>query len=334
MTSLPTTGAPLIEARDLVRVYEVRRGMFSQPHPIRAVDGVSLSVRPDETLGVVGESGSGKSTLGRMLLGIDPAQGGEVRFEGRPMPPLGSSEWRALRARMQLVYQDPLAALDRRLTIAAQIGEPLEIHGIGSREERGTRIAELMTAVGLRPDQAGSFPHELSGGQRQRVVIARALAVRPRLLVCDEPVAALDVSIQAQVVNLLRDLQERNGLAMVFISHDLKVVRNMADRVAVMYLGRIVEEASSDVIFSSPRHPYTKALVSSMPPPGRKLEGRVLLQGEPPNPAARPSGCAFHPRCPLATGRCRETAPELRSIDVGRTAACHVVAGETAPMAA
>jgi peptide/nickel transport system ATP-binding protein len=321
---------PLIEARNLVRIYEVRCGPFSSPRPVRAVDDVSLSVMPGETLGIVGESGSGKSTLGRMLLGIDPAQQGEVRFEGSPMPPLHSALWRALRAKIQLVYQDPLAALDRRLTIATQIAEPLDIHGIGSNQDRAASVRELMAAVGLRPDQAGRYPHELSGGQRQRAVIARALAARPSLLVCDEPVSALDVSIQAQVVNLLRDLQERNRIAMIFISHDLKVVRNIADRVAVMYLGKIVEEGAPDTIFQSPRHPYSKALVSSMPIPGKRLESRVILQGEPPNPAARPSGCAFHPRCPLALDICRTVTPALRRIGDGRTAACHVVAGDSA----
>ncbi|MCA1368633.1 ABC transporter ATP-binding protein [Bradyrhizobium sp. BRP14] len=321
---------PLVEADGLVRIYETRRGLFGRASQVRAVDGVSLAVMPGETLGIVGESGSGKSTLGRMLLGIDPAQAGEVRFSGRPMPKSGTAEWRALRAKMQLVYQDPLAALDRRLTIATQIGEPLDIHRIVPKEHRAARVAELMAAVGLRPDQAGRFPHELSGGQRQRAVIARALASRPKLLVCDEPVSALDVSIQAQVVNVLRDLQEQNGIAMVFISHDLKVVRNIADRVAVMYLGRIVEEASSDVIFQSPQHPYTKALVSSVPVPGKPLEGRMILQGEPPNPAERPSGCAFHPRCPLARDICRTSVPALRQSGSGRTAACHIVAGEAA----
>lgn len=325
---------PLIEARDLARVYEVRAGAFARSKQVRAVDGISLTVMPGETLGIVGESGSGKSTLGRLLLGIDPIEAGEVRFEGRKMPPLRSAEWRALRAKMQLVYQDPLAALDRRLTIATQIAEPLDIHQIGTKEERAARATELMAAVGLRSDHAERYPHELSGGQRQRAVIARALAARPSLLVCDEPVSALDVSIQAQVVNLLRDLQEQYGIAIVFISHDLKVVRNIADRVAVMYLGRIVEEGSSDTIFLSPQHPYTKALVSSMPVPGKRLQSRIILQGEPPNPAARPSGCAFHPRCSLAIDACRKDSPALRRVGAQRTAACHLVAGSAAAIPA
>lgn len=324
----------LLEARDLVRTYQVRRGLFGTSTPVRAVDGVSLAIKPGETLGIVGESGSGKSTLGRMLLGIDAPQGGDVVFEGEAMPKFGTPRWRALRARMQLVYQDPLAALDRRLTIAQQIGEPLDIHRTIPKEHRAARVAELMAAVGLRPDQGGRYPHELSGGQRQRAVIARALASRPKLLVCDEPVSALDVSIQAQVVNMLRDLQDANDIAMVFISHDLKVVRNIADRVAVMYLGRIVEEASSDVIFKTPLHPYTKALVSSVPVPGKVLEGRVILQGEPPNPANRPSGCAFHPRCALASDLCRSRAPDLLAVGAGRTAACHMVQAPAAAVAA
>jgi peptide/nickel transport system ATP-binding protein len=325
---------PLIEVRDLVRIYHVRRGLFGRPTPVRAVDGISLAVMPGETLGIVGESGSGKSTLGRMLLGIDAAQEGEVVFDGKPMPASRTPEWRKLRAKMQLVYQDPLAALDRRLTIATQLSEPLEIHRLIPREHRAARVAELMNAVGLRPDQATRFPHELSGGQRQRAVIARAIASRPKLLVCDEPVSALDVSIQAQIINMLRDLQQQHGIAMVFISHDLKVVRNMADKVAVMYLGRVVEEASADVIFHSPMHPYTRALVSSVPRAGIPLQGRTILQGEPPNPANRPSGCAFHPRCPLARNLCRIDAPQLKTVGHERTVACHVTAGEDARIAA
>ena len=314
----------LLEARDLARVYQVRRGPFAKPAMLRAVDGVSLTVEAGETLGIVGESGCGKSTLGRMLLGIDPADEGGVHFDGDPMPRLGSRDWRRSRRKMQLVYQDPLAALDRRLPIAEQIGEPLDIHGLAEGTDRTSRIRSLMDAVGLDAEQADRYPHQLSGGQRQRVVIARALASEPRLIVCDEPVSALDVSIQAQVVNLLRDLQQDTGIAMVFISHDLKVVRNIADRVAVMYLGRIVEEASSDDIFRDPRHPYTQALVSSVPEPGKPLTRRTILQGEPPNPGNRPSGCAFHPRCPLARDICKTTAPSLTSISHGRQVACHV----------
>lgn len=326
--------SPLLEANDLVRVYAGRKGLFGKAVPMRAVDGVSLRVNRGETLGIVGESGSGKSTLGRLLLGVDPAQGGTVRFDGHQLPEAGTQAWRALRARMQMVYQDPLAALDRRLTIATQIREPLDIHRIGTPEQRDARVAELMRAVGLRPDQAGRYPHELSGGQRQRVVIARALATDPDLLVCDEPVSALDVSIQAQVVNLLRELQGDGRLSMVFISHDLKVVRNLCDRVAVMYLGRIVEEGPSEELFANPQHPYTKALISSVPEPGRALDSRVILQGEPPNPARRPSGCAFHPRCARATDICRGQVPELIPVAPGQTAACHHVTGARATRAA
>ncbi|MBS1183365.1 MAG: peptide transporter ATP-binding protein [Proteobacteria bacterium] len=314
----------LLEARDLARVYQILRGLFVEPTMLRAVDGVSLTVEAGETLGIVGESGCGKSTLGRMLLGIDPADEGAVRFDGDAMPGLGSKDWRQSRRKMQLVYQDPLAALDRRLPIAEQIGEPLDIHGLADGADRAARIWSLMDAVGLDAEQADRYPHQLSGGQRQRVVIARALASEPKLIVCDEPVSALDVSIQAQVVNLLRDLQQDTGIAMVFISHDLKVVRNIADRVAVMYLGRIVEEASSDDVFRDPRHPYTQALVSSVPEPGKPLAHRTILQGEPPNPGNRPSGCAFHPRCPLVREICRTTAPSLTSIAHGRQVACHV----------
>ncbi|WP_273500817.1 ABC transporter ATP-binding protein [Paracoccus sphaerophysae] len=316
---MPAPAAPLLRARGLVQRYTSGRRLFGPPAHVRAVDGIDLDVRPGEVLGIVGESGSGKSTLGRMLLGLEQPFAGTVEWQGQPMPPPGTAAWRALRAQMQLIYQAPLAALDRRMTIGAQIAEPLQIHGLA--QDKDARVAELMARVGLRPDQAGRHPHELSGGQRQRVVIARALATKPRFLVCDEPVSALDVSIQAQVVNLLRDLQEQEGLTMVFISHDLKVVRNICDRVAVMYLGRIVEEAPSDRIFADPRHPYTQALVSSVPRPGRGLAGRILLKGEPPNPANRPGGCAFHPRCPMAAPDCARIVPPLER-HAGRLAAC------------
>ncbi|WP_414475083.1 ABC transporter ATP-binding protein [Microvirga sp. M2] len=314
----------LLQAKDLVRVYETRPGLWTKPTRVRAVDRVSLTVSAGETLGIVGESGSGKSTLGRMLLGIDPASEGQVLFDGKPMPEPGTPAWRKLRAQMQLVFQDPLAALDRRLPVAEQIGEPLAIHGLVPPADVKDRVFELMAAVGLRRDQGGRYPHELSGGQRQRVVIARALAAEPRLLVCDEPVSALDVSIQAQVVNLLRELQERHGIAMVFISHDLKVVRNIADRVAVMYLGRIVEmEASSDEIFAKPLHPYTRALVSSVPIPGRKLESRIILQGEPPNPPGGPQDAHSIRAVPWLKHSARAPIPHSRRSKGGRVTACH-----------
>ncbi|KXF75010.1 peptide ABC transporter ATP-binding protein [Paramesorhizobium deserti] len=318
----------LLAAENLVKTYTSRRGPFSPASTVRAVDGISLSLARAKTLGIVGESGSGKSTTGRLVLGLEQPTAGKVSFDGTRMPREKTAEWRGLRARMQLVYQDPLAALDRRLTIGVQIGEPLEIHAIGTGEERKERVIALLKAVGLRADQADRYPHELSGGQRQRVVIARAIACEPELLVCDEPVSALDVSIQAQVVNLLRDLQEERGIAMIFISHDLKVVRNISDRVAVMYLGRIVEEASSDEIFREPLHPYTQALVSSVPVPGTPLKQRIILQGEPPNPAARPTGCAFHPRCRHGNARCRGETPELLPIDRDHSVACHLVASD------
>lgn len=311
----------ILRAEGLVQEYVTKRGMFAKAQNVRAVDGIDLDVVAGEILGIVGESGSGKSTLGRMLLGLEAPHKGKVEFDGAAIPKPFSAEWRKLRAQMQLIYQDPLAALDRRMTIGDQIGEPLIIHAIATGEDLKQRVAELMDKVGLRKDQADRYPHELSGGQRQRVVIARALATNPRLLVCDEPVSALDVSIQAQVVNLLRDLQEKDGLTMVFISHDLKVVRNICDRVAVMYLGKVVEEASSDELFSNPQHPYTQALVSSVPKVGQGLDGRILLQGEPPNPASRPNGCAFHPRCRFADANCSQQVPELK-LRNGRLNAC------------
>lgn len=311
----------LLEARGLVQQYTTGKSLFGRPGAVRAVDGIDLSVAEGEILGVVGESGSGKSTLGRMLLGLETPFAGKVLYHGQPMPAPRTEHWRRLRAQMQLIFQDPLAALDRRMTVAAQIAEPLEIHGLARGAELAERVEGLMGRVGLRRDQADRYPHELSGGQRQRVVIARALATSPRFLVCDEPVSALDVSIQAQVVNLLRDLQEQDGLTMVFISHDLKVVRNICDRVAVMYLGRVVEEAPSDRIFADPRHPYTQALVSSIPRAGQGLDGRIILHGEPPNPAARPPGCAFHPRCRFADAGCAAQVPRLENHG-GRLAAC------------
>jgi peptide/nickel transport system ATP-binding protein len=252
---------------------------------------------------------------------------GRVSFEGATMPQPGSTAWRKLRARMQMVFQDPLGALDRRLPIATQIAEPLDIHAVGAASDRSARGEALLRAVGLRPDQGARYPHELSGGQRQRAVLARALATDPAVLVCDEPISALDVSIQAQVMNLLLDLQEQFGTSMLFVSHDLRAVRQVSHRVAVMYLGRIVEEGEPDAVLHDPAHPYTRALVSAIPHPGRTGQ-RMVLQGDPPNPADRPSGCAFHPRCPLANSLCAREAPVLKPRADGRLIACHVAHGE------
>jgi peptide/nickel transport system ATP-binding protein len=315
---------PLVEARELVRNYTMRRGLLGQAVGIRAVDGVSLTVERGRTLGLVGESGSGKSTTGRLVLGLEQPDQGHVNFDGAPLRTPGTGEWRRQRARMQMVFQDPLGALDRRLPILAQVREPLDVHRIGTHEDRAERAAALLAAVGLRADHGRRFPHELSGGQRQRAVIARALATKPDLLVCDEPVSALDVSIQAQVVNLLVDLQDELGLGMLFISHDLRIVRQVSHRVAVMYLGRVVEEGDADAIFAAPAHPYTQALVSASPVPGQRRNARIVLAGDPPNPAARPPGCSFHPRCPAATARCRVENPALLPLTGGRLAACHV----------
>lgn len=326
---------PLVEARGIARTYRVRRGLFGAVSDVRAVNGVSFSIMPGQTLGVVGESGSGKSTMGRMALGFEKPDDGTMQFAGAAVPATGSLAWRQQRARMQMIYQDPLGALDRRMSALDQVREPLDIHALGDPKDREGMAIELLRHVGLSADLARRYPHELSGGQRQRVVLARALMTKPDFLVCDEPVSALDVSIQAQVVNLLVDLQGELNLTMLFISHDLRVVRQLSDRVAVMYLGEFVEEGDADDLFAAPLHPYTQALVSAAPSPERTGKTkRIILTGEPPNPAQRPAGCSFHPRCSMAVALCRTAAPRLNKVAPGRSVACHLVDVGTAQKAA
>jgi oligopeptide transport system ATP-binding protein len=320
------TDGPLLRVEKLVKHFQIRSGFFGRRQgAVRAVDGLSFAIAPGETLALVGESGCGKSTTGRLLLRLIEASSGAVWFQGRNIFDLSGEEMRRLRRAMQIVFQDPYASLNPRMTVGEMLTEPLALHGLASGAERIARVEELLGLVGLAPHHVRRYPHEFSGGQRQRIGIARALAAGPSLIVCDEPVSALDVSIQAQVVNLLQDLQRRFRMSYVFIAHDLAVVKHIADRVAVMYLGKIVELAEKRSLFARPRHPYTQALLSAIPLPEPALRRqRVILQGDVPSPLDPPGGCRFHTRCPHVRERCRTEEPALEDDAAGaHRTACH-----------
>ena len=326
-----TAGSPILEVRDLVKHYE-SGGLFRKSSPpVRAVDGVSFEVGRGETLALVGESGCGKSSVGRTVIRLQEPTSGSVRFEDEDVFALGRTELRRMRRRMQIIFQDPYSSLNPRMTVGQAVAEGIEIHRLARGAEIGRRVEALLAEVGLDPSYARRYPHEFSGGQRQRIGIARALAVEPSFIVCDEPVSALDVSVQAQVINLLSDLQARRGLSYLFIAHDLAVVRQIAHRIAVMYLGHIVELGSTEAVLRNPRHPYTQALLSAVPEPDPGLQrARITLEGDLPSPANPPSGCPFHTRCfhPLRSQRCVDEVPPLRPV-ADTLAACHYA--ETTP---
>jgi oligopeptide transport system ATP-binding protein len=321
---------PLLRVQDLKVHFPVMKGVLlkKQVGTVHAVDGVSFALDRGETLGLVGESGCGKSTTGLAVLRMQDVTAGSIEFEGQDITHHDKAQMRPIRQRLQMVYQDPYGSLNPRMKVKDIIGEPLVVHGLAPNPAAyDDRIAELMRTVGLLPDMADRYPHEFSGGQRQRIGIARALALEPSLIICDEPVSALDVSIQAQVVNVLQELQERLGLAYLFIAHDLSVVRHLSHRVAVMYLGRIVEIAERDALYKAPLHPYTQALLSAVPvadPVVERSRQRIVVQGEVPSALHPPSGCRFHTRCPMATDQCKTEDPALKDMGQGRSVACHL----------
>jgi len=318
----------LLEVKDLTKHFHISGGLGHAAGTVRAVDGVSFSVRRGETVGLVGESGCGKTTTGRCILMLERPTSGSILFEGNDLTHLGERALREVRRRIQVIFQDPFSSLNPRMTVGQIIAEPLKVHGIiRDPAAREARVQELLLQVGLLPQHARRYPHQMSGGQRQRVGIARALAMEPSLIICDEPVSALDVSIQAQIINLLEDLQRRLGLTYLFIAHDLSVVRHISDRVIVMYLGKVAEVADRTSLYEDPIHPYTCALLSAVPIPDPKLEAsreHTVLRGEVPSPLKPPSGCVFHPRCPKAEARCSAEVPALREIRPGHWSACHL----------
>ena len=323
-------GEKLLEVQDLKMHFPITRGIIFQRQvgAIKAVDGLDFTLFRGETLGLVGESGCGKSTTGRAILQLHRPTGGAVLFEGKDLTKTGGEDLRKMRRRMQMIFQDPYASLNPRMTVGSIIGEPLEVHGIGSgRKDRQERVQGLLKTVGLNPYFVNRYPHEFSGGQRQRIGIARALAVNPAFIVCDEPISALDVSIQAQIINLLEDLQDELGLTYLFIAHDLSVVRHISDRIAVMYLGKIVELADRDELYANHKHPYTQALLSAVPIPDPQIEGqrrRMILEGDVPSPANPPKGCNFSTRCPRVMDVCRTQDPPFKDYGNGHYAACYL----------